>query len=252
MIIEGLKYSLFFKFIETYLPNGFIGIGREDTLMLQLEEFMENNDQFFYIGDAIQMKILFTSKRSTQLIGIAPEDLSLYHFMEATHPDDLQRLNLGRTKLIGRAQDIFIAKKGEILVSTNFKIRNSTGDYSNFLIQNYLFYASNPYRTVYLFKLHTRIDWCKKIKRGYHYYIGNDLRYFRYPDEELLNTGNVFSVREFEIIKLIEAGLSSEQIAEKLFISLYTVSTHRANILEKCGKLHISDLIYDLKERGML
>ena len=45
-----------------------------------------------------------------------------------------------------------------------------------------------------------------------------------------------FQIREFEIIKLIESGLSSEQIAEKLFMSRYTVNTHRRNILEKTGK----------------
>ena len=252
MITDSHNYNLFFKFLQTYTAVGFSGIDRDDALILQLEEIMENNDQFFYVADSIQMKVVFTSNRSLKMIGIHPDELNFYHFMEATHPDDLQRLNLGRTKLLGRAQDIFIAEKGETLVSTNFKIRNFTGNYSNFLTQNYLFYASKPYKTVYLFKLHTKIDWCKKIKHGYHYYIGNDLTYFRYPDEKLLSTGNVFSVREFEIIKLIEAGLSSEQIAEKLFISPFTVSTHRANILEKCGKLHISDLIYDLKERGLL
>ena len=161
--------------------------------MHQIEKFTEDHNQFFYVGDIIQMKILFTSKRSTQMIGINPQELSVYHFMEATHPDDIQRLNLGRTKLINRGQDIFIAEKGEILVSTNFKMRNSTGTYSNFLIQNYIFYSSLPYKTVYLFKLHTNIDWSKKIKNGFHYYIGNDMSNFRFPDDELLSIGNVFS-----------------------------------------------------------
>ena len=64
--------------------------------------------------------------------------------------------------------------------------------------------------------------------------------------------GNIFSGREFEIIRLIESGLGSEEIAEKLFLSVHTVTTHRRNILEKAGKPHISDLIYDLKERGLI
>jgi DNA-binding CsgD family transcriptional regulator len=186
------------------------------------------------------------------MIGISPAEVSPYHFMEATHPDDIQRLNLGRAKLIGRAQDLFIAKKGEVLISTNFKIRNPKGIYSNILIQSYLFYASHPYNTVWFFKLHTNIDWSKKIKHGFHYYIGNDLSKFKFPDDEFLSKGNVFSAREFQIIRLIESGLSTEQIAEKLFLSPLTVNTHRANILEKTGKSHISDLIYDLKERGLL
>lgn len=252
MIPESNSYSIFFKFIQTYTSAGFKGIDRENELILQVEEFTANHDQFFYVADTIQMKILFTSKRSTEMMGILPDELSFYHFMEASHPDDLHRLNLGRTKILNRAQDIYIADKGEILLSTNLKIRNSTGKYSNFLVQNYLFYSSFPTRTVYMFKLHTNIDWSKKMKNGYHYYIGNDMSNFRYPDDELLSIGNVFSKREIEIIKLIEAGLSSVQIAEKLFISPFTVNTHRANILEKSNKIHISDLIYDLKEKGLL
>ena len=43
----------------------------------------------------------------------------------------------------------------------------------------------------------------------------------------------LLSPRETEIIKLIMQEYSSEQIAEKLFISKSTVDTHRKNILEK-------------------
>ena len=68
----------------------------------------------------------------------------------------------------------------------------------------------------------------------------------------MLMKGNIFSSREFEIIRLIESGLSTEEIANKLFLSVHTVNTHRRNILEKSGKQTIADLIYDLKERGFL
>lgn len=245
-------YNLFLKFIETYMPGGFKRINSDDQLILKMEEMMVKNDQFFYIADAIHMNLLYASKRSMDMIGVEPVDLSFYHFMELTHQDDLQRLSLGRTKLIKKAQDIFISGKGSSLLSTNFKIRNAAGGYSNFLTQNYLFFSSVPYKTVFLLKVHTNIDWCKKIKRGYHYYIGNNMSYFRYPGEKILQMGNVFTKREFEIIKLIEAGMSTEQIAEKLFLSVYTVNTHRGNILKKTDKTQISDLIYDLKERGIL
>ena len=90
--------------------------------------------------------------------------------------------------------------------------------------------------TVYMININTDISWFKKIKHGFHYYVGNDLSYFRYPDEKLLMTGNIFSDREFEIIKLIKEGFDSEQIAEKLFLSKHTVNTHRKNILDKTGK----------------
>ena len=89
-------------------------------------------------------------------------------------------------------------------------------------------------------------------KQGYHYYVGNDLSKFKYPDDELLKIGNDFTKREFEIIKLIELGLNSEQIAEKLFVSHFTINAHRANILKKSNKTCMSELIHFLNTNGSL
>lgn len=49
--------------------------------------------------------------------------------------------------------------------------------------------------------------------------------------------------REIEILKLIVEEYSSEQIAEKLFISKRTVDTHRTNILAKTNSKTIVGLI---------
>lgn len=245
-------YSLFLKFIETYAPNRFKGIDPEAAVMQDLEQMMAENDQFIYIADAINLQIIFTSKRSLQMMGIEAEDISFYHFMDATHPDDLKRLSNGRSKLVKAAQDLYIAGEGSALLSSNFRLRNAAGGYSNILTQNYLFYRSIPYKTVYSLKIHTNIDWSNKIRHGYHYYNGTDMSYFRYPDKEMLLEGNVFTTREFEIIKLIHTGLSSEEIAHKLCLSLYTINTHRGNILKKTKCTNIPDLIYELKERGIV
>jgi len=252
MITDPKSYSLFFKFIETYSPSGFLGINPDEPLMIELEELMENNNQFFFVGDIVKMKIYYTSKRSIQLLGILPDELTPYHFREGVHPDDAQRQGLGTTQLFKIANELFIDRKGTGLLSANLKIRRPIGDYSNLLIQCYLFYCHSPVRTVYLLQIQTDIESHKKIKNGYHYYVGNDLSNFRFPDTELLNIGNPLSDREIEIVKLIEKGLSSEQISTKLFLSKHTVNTHRRNILVKTDKAHISEVIYDLKDQGLL
>jgi len=46
------------------------------------------------------------------------------------------------------------------------------------------------------------------------------------------------TVREKEILQHIKAGLTNQQIADKLFLSIYTVETHRKNIMHK---LHLSN-----------
>ncbi|MCK7538481.1 MAG: hypothetical protein MZV63_49760 [Marinilabiliales bacterium] len=103
-------YSLFFNFMDTFLPVAYEGIDRNDPLMQQLEILMENKNQFFYVADIIRMKVIFTSDRSLEMIGVRPEDVSPYNFMESAHPDDMQRLNRGRSKIINLAQNLFIAE----------------------------------------------------------------------------------------------------------------------------------------------
>jgi DNA-binding CsgD family transcriptional regulator len=98
----------------------------------------------------------------------------------------------------------------------------------------------------------TEISGFEKIHKGFHNYIGNDPKVFRYPDEELLSMGSVFSHTEFRIIELIDEGLSTKEIDEKLFRSPLTINTHRSNIIKKAGKSSITEVIRELKAKGLL
>lgn len=57
------------------------------------------------------------------------------------------------------------------------------------------------------------------------------------------NEVKILTEREIEILKLIAEEYSSEQIAEKLFISKRTVDSHRANILAKLETKTLAGLI---------
>jgi DNA-binding CsgD family transcriptional regulator len=220
--------------------------------MKQLEEQMEKCNQFFIAVDYLSLKIIFASRLSEKMLGIKPEELDPFRFIDSTHPEDVQRHLQGRAKLINMAKELYLAKKGTAILSTNLRLRNPEGGYSQTLFQEYLYYVTIPYKTVFLLQVNTNIDWWIPVKNKFHYYLGNDMKMYRYPDNELLNTGILFSPREFEILELISAGMSSEQIAEKLFLSINTVSTHRKNIIDKTGKHHISEVIYELKENGLM
>jgi len=245
------SYNLILKYIEDHRNDGFHAIDWQDLQLIKLEEFLASNEQFFFIGDMIHMKILYTSKGSKTMLGIDPAELSPYHFLESTHPDDLHRHNLGRTKIFKMAQDIFIAQNGSSLLSTNLRFRNSNGIYINTLVQCFMFYSVKPYRTVYIIQVVTNIEWFRHLNHGYHYYVGEGLSNFRYPDKKLLRTGNVLSRREFEIVKLIAGGFKSSEIAEKMYLSLHTINTHRRNILKKTGNSNLSELITELKDKGI-
>ena len=60
------------------------------------------------------------------------------------------------------------------------------------------------------------------------------------------------TIREVEIVKLISEGLTSHQIADKLFISHRTVETHRANLMKKVNVKNAIELVNKVKNLGLL
>ena len=90
------------------------------------------------------------------------------------------------------------------------------------------------------------------VQRG-DVFIGSDIkdRYFT----SLLNVDSSESkkeltMKEIEIVKLIAQGMSSKEIAEKLFISHRTVETHRHNILKKLELSNAAQLSSWAKDKG--
>ncbi|WP_316833023.1 response regulator transcription factor [Pedobacter aquatilis] len=62
----------------------------------------------------------------------------------------------------------------------------------------------------------------------------------------------VFSKRELEILWLMAEGLDSEQIGAKLHVSLYTVRTHRRNMLIRHNCLNTAALIAYAFRKGII
>lgn len=58
--------------------------------------------------------------------------------------------------------------------------------------------------------------------------------------------------REKEVLQLIAEGMTNPQIAEKLFVSVTTINTHRANLLMKFDANNTASLIKISAELGLL
>ena len=246
-------YSLFFKFFVTHSQNNFKGIKQDDPLIAELDSYMDLNNQLFYIADPVLLDIKFISKGVKSMFGMDQDKVAPGFFLTTTHPDDLRRHHLARAKLISRAQEIYIQKSGTCIISANFRGRNPEGwGYTDYLYQCFLFYSKIPYESTFLILVITNISGFEHIHKGFHYYIGNDPKVFRFPDEKLLSSGNIFSHTEFRIIELIEQGMCTKEIAEKLFRSPLTINTHRSNIIKKARKSSITEVIRELKANGLL
>ena len=107
-------YSLFYKFFVTYAEGDFKRVDPNDPIVQELDIYMDQNRQLFYITDVIQLDIKYISKGVKSIFGIDPDKVTTGFFLTTTHSDDLNRHHLARAKLISEAQEIFIKKVAHV------------------------------------------------------------------------------------------------------------------------------------------
>ncbi len=74
----------------------------------------------------------------------------------------------------------------------------------------------------------------------------------RIKPKERLTVESTISEREKEVLRLIVQEYSNQEIADKLFISIRTVETHKRNLLEKTGCKNIAGLVMYAVERHIM
>ena len=65
-------------------------------------------------------------------------------------------------------------------------------------------------------------------------------------------TAEELTQREVEVLRLIARGLTNREMAERLYLSVRTVESHRARIQRKLGRSRRSDLVEYALERGLV
>ncbi len=170
--------GLFFRLIGQWSRDGFSGFNPEDPLVTEIEKITELNNQFVIVTDKMRMKPLFVSNRSLQLIGVEQACFSPYHLLEATHPDDAQSYRLFLKKSFNKAGELFREEKGARILSVNVRLRNPQGLYSDSLIQVFLYYGSEPDKSVFSIEVITDLG-LSKVNSAYHSFLGNKLSLFR-------------------------------------------------------------------------
>jgi two-component system response regulator NreC len=71
-------------------------------------------------------------------------------------------------------------------------------------------------------------------------------------DREIEDSYELLTGREREILQLVAEGKSNKDIANLLNLSVYTVETHRANIMEKLSLHNVPELILYAVRKGVI
>lgn len=95
------------------------------------------------------------------------------------------------------------------------------------------------------------IDALKSVIQGKKYFKGEvSEKMFENMSEE--KTYKKLSNRELEVLKLVAAGETTKMIADKLFVGIRTVETHRANMMKKLEVQNSAELIRKAVELNII
>ncbi len=72
------------------------------------------------------------------------------------------------------------------------------------------------------------------------------------PAGHLGGPGGELSEREIEVLRLVALGLTNPEIAERLYVSVRTVETHRAHISQKLDVHNRAELVRRARDAGLL
>jgi|APFEC2959095171_1045051.scaffolds.fasta_scaffold00027_55 DNA-binding NarL/FixJ family response regulator len=78
------------------------------------------------------------------------------------------------------------------------------------------------------------------------------LSYVAKPSFDKESSKSNLTRREIEIVRLISEGLTSRDIAQRLFLSLKTVEAHRGNVFRKLKVKNVAEMLKKVREQSLV
>lgn len=196
------------------------------------------------------LKIVLQTDKSFKILGEAGDGEEVIELVKKLQPDIvILDINMPKMNGIEAARAIRkFDKKVRILILTMHEQENYIVDAISSGINGYIFKMSDMEE--FLFAI-------KELAAGKDYFSdkvskivfkGMQSKAQKIEDLEKIH----ITTREKEILKLLAKGHTSQEIAEALYISYFTVGQHRKNILEKLGLKNTAELVFYAVREGLV
>lgn len=201
--------------IEPYLRTAAVYATTENAIAV-FSDLRQNRSHIFYGGFGEYLGI--ASKGTYRCIDTIWEDEVLSRIL----PEDLQAKQLDEIQFFDFVRHN--GKAGEHYMTDQMTMKRSDG--SDVKVMHRIFYFNDGGAIRFALCLYTpsHDEISSTITDSV---TGNTIQL------QHIDTGNMLSNREKEVLRLIDEGMSSKEIAGHLHISIFTVSRHRQNILQK-------------------
>lgn len=196
------------------------------------------------------LKIAIQTDKSFKILGEAGDGEEVIDMVKKLQPD-IVILDINMPKLSGieaaRAIRKF-DKKVRILILTMHEQENYIVDAISSGVNGYIFKMSDMEEFLLAIKelAAGRDYFSEKVSKIV--FKGMQSKAQKTEDLEKIH----ITTREKEILRLLAKGCTSQEIAETLFISYFTVGQHRKNILEKLGLKNTAELVFYAVREGLV
>lgn len=173
------------------------------------------------------LKLLLNKQPGISILDIARDGKELLQLLDTSSPDVIL-LDLNMPRLNGLETARFIKqsqKKRRIIVLSTYDQAHIVEKAKEVGVDGYLLKSSNEEE---LMKAIATV-----MAGGSYFPTSIKTSLTAFDDDTLFVKQSNLTRREREIISYIKSGCTNNEIAEKLFLSVYTVDTHRKNIMQK-------------------
>lgn len=202
---------------------------RIENSMVVLSDMKSNTSYIYYGKVASELGLSAPDNRTGMIHSIWEEEI-----FTRIHPDDLPGKHLLELQFFHFLKNVPDRERTDYYIASHIRMRNLSGEYLP--VQHRMFYvASHSNGSVWLalclYNFSADATSTSVIVNSAN---GRVIK----PEKQ--DCDDILSDREKEILRLIDQGKMSKEIAQTLSISIHTVNRHRQNILEK---LHVGNSI---------
>jgi DNA-binding CsgD family transcriptional regulator len=230
------------------------------SMLEQLGWFFTAGEFFYFVFDFANLRFDFVSDSYRDITGNDPDNFTLEKWLSLVHPDDLEIVQ--QSEVVAKDFLFNFIETEDLLrykVSYSFRMRGADGRYFQNLHQSQTISQTDSDSIGQIMGTETNISHISQTTKhtvsfidmkGKESYLDIDI--FNPVFEKEKRSKRHFTEQELNVLKRISYGLSTEQIAEDLFISPHTVRKHRNNILKKEKPESMTALISDLIRKGTI
>jgi DNA-binding CsgD family transcriptional regulator len=225
------------------------------TIHKKLLDIFHVGEYYYFILNVQRSAFEMISEEVETVLGYSRAEANIGFLLGQIHPDD-QPFFLDFENTVA---DFFLSLSPEQIlnykVSYDYRMRRKDGNYIRILHQVVTIQTDENRRVVKTFGIHTNITHLKSVGIPLLSFIGlnGEPSYMDVKVKQVYTASGIsLSRRERQILSLLIQGKKSGEISTELFISKYTVDTHRRNLLQKTNSNNTASLISMAAQKGWL